>query len=63
MHSLGSVFPKLEDDYIDNISFDNPGNIDGIPDGWYYGTADGDDVQTNLEVFIDFQEIVLSYYI
>ena len=46
----GSVFPKLEDDYIDNISFDNPGNINGISDGWYFGSADGQDVRTNVEV-------------
>jgi hypothetical protein len=46
------VFPKLEDDYLDNISFDNPGNVNGISDGWYFGSADGRDVRTNAQVFV-----------
>lgn len=51
------MFPKLDDDYIDNISFDNPGDMKRISNGWYFGSADGEDVRTNVEVRVVLADI------
>ena len=34
----------------DNISFENPGSVARLPDGWYFGGDDTTDVKTNVPV-------------